>query len=91
MFQICSNIVKNIEVNVFFKTSLKNRIVEKSEHCPPLSGYLGMYIISRSCFMDKSINDSQWILISDSLQKNPENLVNIFGISSIHFYAYSAL
>ena len=26
--------------------------------------------------MDKSINDSQWILVTDSLQKNPENLVN---------------
>ena len=50
MFQFFSNIVKNIEVDVFFKKSSKNRIVKnwktshrekhrivkKSEHCPPL-------------------------------------------------------
>ena len=50
MFQLFSNIVKNIEVDVFFRTSPKNdivknwetshrqkhRIVKKSEHRPPL-------------------------------------------------------
>ena len=51
MFQFFSNIVKNIEVDVFLKKSPKNRIVKnwktshrekhrivkKSEHRPPLS------------------------------------------------------
>ena len=51
MFQLFSNIVKNIEVDVFFRTSPKNdivknwetshrqkhRIVKKSEHRPPLA------------------------------------------------------
>ncbi len=50
MFQLFSNIVKNIEVNFFFRTSPKNdivknwetshrqkhRIIKKSEHRPPL-------------------------------------------------------
>ena len=44
MFQIFSNIVKNIKVNVFSKHCLKiaslriwkHRIIKKSEHCPPL-------------------------------------------------------
>ena len=50
MFQLFSNIVKNIEVDVFFRTSPKNdivknwetshrqkhRIAEKSNHRPPL-------------------------------------------------------
>ena len=55
MFQLFSNIVKNIEVDVFFRTSPKNdivknwetshrqkhRIVKKSEHRPPLTkGFL---------------------------------------------------
>ena len=56
MFQFFSNIVKNIEVDVFFKKSSKNRIVKnwktshrekhrivkKSEHRPPLGGIGGI-------------------------------------------------
>ena len=75
MFQFFSNIVKNIEVDVFFKKSPKNRIVKnwktlycekhrivkKSEHRPPLVAVTFLYLlVSVSRFVIKDFFQCQF-------------------------------